>query len=528
MKNFPKMLCLMLVLASCTQEASSPLETGTDSTALPANLLYHGEMVLGRQLENPYSVKNIEASLQDLYGTRAAGTIEANCRYVRFLPKDDEQYSRLLELGVDVFDHPLDREILRDGDYWHDPSLSEEEITWQYATVPSDFVCPDDIVHEVLEDCFIPDAATDTRGLEYVDWDSVEANSFRLTGNESLLEAVDPATKASKYYPSGRITIVDSGLEAGRRTVGVSGVKVLANTIVKVASAYTDAAGNYTMSTRFSSNPHYRLCFKNSKGFSIGFNLILVPASLSNLGKGSPEGLDATIEAGDGDALFRRCVVNNAAYDYYEKCDREGIIPPPSNLRFWILGSLKSSCSLMMHHGALIDIKLVTNYLDIYKTLIRVISPDITIGARNISQNYSALYSTASHELAHASHFQNVGTEYWNTLISYVLQSFLISGSCYGTGNGEYAGYCEISEMWAYYLERNIINQRYDSERAYPAYWFHPEILDGLEELGLTPSMILASMGRSVTDTDSFKSTLSTAYPSLKSSIQQLFKAWSR
>lgn len=525
MKNLRKLLCMMLVLASCSKEAPSYVDGGPDSSTLPANMLYHGEMVLGKQLENPYSVKNIEASLMDLYGTRAGGCIDPNCRYVRFLPKDDGEYSILLDLGVDMFDHPLDREIIRDGDYWHDPSLPEDEITWQYATVPADFAFPEGIVHEVLEDCYIPEEGTATKGLEYVDWRSVETNAFRLTGNESLLE---PETKATKYYPSGRITIVDSGLPAAKKTVGVSGVKVMANTIVKVATAYTDAAGNYSMRTRFSAKPHYRLCFKNSKGFSIGLNLILVPASLSNLGKGSPEGIDVTVDTGSGDALFRRCVVNNAAYDYYERCSSEGLVQPPSNLRFWILGSVKSSCALMMHHGSLIDVKLVTNYLDIYKTLIRIIAPDITIGAKNISQNYSALYGATSHELAHASHFQNVGCEYWNKLITYVLQSFLVNGSCYGTGNGDNAGYCEISEMWAYYLERGIINQRYDAQRGYPVYWFHPEILDGLEGAGLSRAQILSSMGRAVTDTDSFKATLVAAYPTKKTAIQQVFKAYSR
>ena len=169
MKNFIRMLGVVLLMASCSQEASLPEETVPDSSSLPANMLYHGEMVLGRTLENPYSLKNMENSLKDLYGTRAEVTLEPNCRYVRFLPKDDEQFSALADLGVDMFDHPLDREILRDGDYWHDPSVPEDEITWQYATVPSDFVCPEGIVHEVLEDCFIPDAVAQTKGLEYAD-----------------------------------------------------------------------------------------------------------------------------------------------------------------------------------------------------------------------------------------------------------------------------------------------------------------------------------------------------------------------
>ena len=66
MKNFIRMLGVVLLMASCSQEASLPEETVPDSSSLPANMLYHGEMVLGRTLENPYSLKNMENSLKDL------------------------------------------------------------------------------------------------------------------------------------------------------------------------------------------------------------------------------------------------------------------------------------------------------------------------------------------------------------------------------------------------------------------------------------------------------------------------------
>ena len=138
MKNFIRMLGVVLLMASCSQEASLPEETVPDSSSLPANMLYHGEMVLGRTLENPYSLKNMENSLKDLYGTRAEVTLEPNCRYVRFLPKNDEQFSALADLGVDMFDHPLDRENLRDGDYWHDPSALKGSFMkcWKTASFP--------------------------------------------------------------------------------------------------------------------------------------------------------------------------------------------------------------------------------------------------------------------------------------------------------------------------------------------------------------------------------------------------------
>lgn len=524
MKRFEKLLLAVLVLASCSKEGPSSGEVGPVAGTLPGNMVYHGEILLGRKLENPYSLKNIKASLADLQLTRASAELAPNKLYVRFLPKDADEYSLLSDQGVDMFDHPMDREILRDGDYWHDPSIPDDEITWQYACVPVDFEFPSGIRHEILDECLVPDDEIQTKGASDVDWDRVERHSFILTGNEAMLA---PETRASKSSPSGRITIVDSSLK-GSSAQGVAGVKVTASTFVKVASAFTDSNGEYSMTGKFSSKPQYKLCFKNQKGFSIGLNLILVPASVSSLGKGSPDGEDFKVDKSSDDALFRRCAVNNAAYDYYSKCESEGIASPASNIRFWILGSLKASCTMMMHHGALIDINLAGNYMNIYKAIIRVVSPDITIGAKKISDDYAALYSVTVHELAHASHFQKVGTSYWGTLTKYVLESFLITGSCYGTGNGDDAGCCEVSEMWAYYVEHGLFKQRYGVDPGYQSYWFHPQILDEVEAAGLNRAQICSVLDRDVKDVAALKSALCAAYPDKKTKITQAFKLYSK
>ena len=53
----------------------------------------------------------------------------------------------------------------------------------------------------------------------------------------------------------------------------------------------------------FSGTPRYRIVYKNEKGFNIGFNFILIPASVCTLGKGDPGGMDCHITRNDG-ALF--------------------------------------------------------------------------------------------------------------------------------------------------------------------------------------------------------------------------------
>lgn len=370
MKWFFKMMLPALVLVSCSKEGGSPVEVSPVSTKENVEVVAHDVIELGRKLENPYSVTNVGKALAALYPTRGEVSVPVTDYYVRFLPKDTVQFNLLSDLGVEMLDHPMDCEILRDGDYYHDPSVPEGEITWQYAVVPPDFDFPQGIRYEILEECFIPDEEVETRSPGDFDWNAVERMAFEITDNADFLE---PETRA-KARPSGRITIVDDKLRS-KKTVGVAGVKMVANVFVKIATTYTDENGNYEFSRKFSAKPRYRICFKNRVGFSIGLNLILIPASISAIGKGSSTGIDLTIDKNSDATLFRRCVVNNAAYDYFKKCQATGVTMPPKNLRFWILNILRPSSTLMMHHGALLDNKLVSKYIGKYASIVRIFAP---------------------------------------------------------------------------------------------------------------------------------------------------------
>ena len=509
-----------LMLVSCSKEGVSLVETDPVSTGDKVEAVSHGEIQLGKKLKNPYSVKNVRSAVAALYPTRASVDVPVSDLYVRFLPKSAEDLDVLSDLGVETLEYPMDYEITTNGDYYHDPSVPEKDITWQYAVVSPDFRFPEGIEYEILEECFIPDEGVKTKGLDDLDWASVERKAYELTGNADLLV---PETRA-KSKPSGKVTIYDDKL---KKTLGVAGVKMMANVFVKFGTTYTDENGNYQFSTKFSSKPRYNICFKNKKGFTIGFNAILIPASLSSLGKGSPEGIDVSINKDSDAALFRRCVVNNAANDYFAKCETTGVTKPASNVRFWILNFLRPSCALMMHHGALLDNKLVSKYLSTYSIIVRLFAPDITIGSKGKNGDYAELYSSAVHELAHASHFSRVGSDYWRCYATYILTSYLGTGDCYGTGNGENAGYCGIGEMWAYHVENMIYKERYgvNPSSGYD-YWFKPQILDELETGGISRSDICTSLNAYVTDVDAFKSALKETCSGKSALINKVFNKY--
>lgn len=519
------MIFPLLMLAACERN----LDPEAPSSRDPLETVGHGMIRLGEKLDDPYTVENMRNALTKVYPTKADRVdISATDLYARFLPKDEAELRQLQGLGLYLLDHPMDYRILQEGDYYQDPEVGEEAITWQYAVVPHDFSFPAGIRYEVLDECYISDNDPASRADGEIDWSLVEQEAFRLTGNADLLGSETKGEGA--VAPAGRITIEDPGFSGGK-PFGVAGVKVAANLFVKIATAYTDRDGYYRLGKTFRGDPRYRLVFENEKGFKIGFNLILVPASVSTLGKGGNEGIDVHVDAGSDEALFRRCAVNNAAYDFYSRCTESDLdIPvPPEDLRIWILPFLSESSASMLHHGAFLDNTLLQTYLNAWLPLIRIFLPDITIGTRE--QDYAGIYGVVCHELSHASHFRQVGTAFWTPYIEYVIRSFITEGQrLYGGGSGENAGYCEVGEMWGYFMQESMMKDRYGGvlNSFGNRFWFKPDIFLHLYERGMSRGEIYRSLRQDVTGADDLKSELISRYPEREGEIDRVFDSYGK
>lgn len=517
MKNFFRFIIAAVLAVACTPEAvEQPEVNGNDADTG----VYHDMIVLGRQLEDPYSVENVTRALESLYPTKADRVVvEPTDYYVRFLPTGEEQIRELESLGIMLIDHPVDFEIIREGDYYHDPSIKEGDMTWQYAVVRKGFRFPPDIRHEILDKCYL--AENDQSGTKagWVDWEEVEREAYRLTGNGEML----PATKGEDNVPEGRITIIDdfSGHE-----VGVSGVRVSCHSFVKFSHAFTDKDGYYKMGRSFPSEVRYRLVFKNRKGFALGFNLLLQPASCSALGKTSPSGLSAVVDKDSDRRLYTRCVVSNAAYDYYEGCesDKGRIRTPPANLRIWLFQNMRGSSAAMMQQGTVVDGSKIGAFLGDYSSLLEMFLPDITLGLKDVD-SYAAIYSATQHELAHASHFMQVGVDYWKNYIDFILTSYVKSGFvAYGVGTEKNHGYCEIGEMWAFYYQTMAFREKYDTDITFgTGYWFSPQIFIQLDERGLNRFKIFNALTSDITNIEMLQSRLISLYPENRSLINQIF-----
>lgn len=239
-----------------------------------------------------------------------------------------------------------------------------------------------------------------------------------------------------------------------------------------------------------------------------------------------------TVTSDSEEKLFRRCAVNNAAYDYISRCSYEDmdIAAPPRDLRIWLFHSLKPSSAVMIHNGAVLSIELLEKFLGDYSSILKYFMPDITLGMKDVL-TYSSIYSETCHELAHASHFTKVGTDYWNKYIKYIVESYLSSGGVtYGDGTSPDAGYCEIGECWAYYLESMMYKERYGG--SIPTFgsgnWFYPQIFRYLDERGVSRSDIFSVLDAEVRSKDELRKALIEAFPEKRTVIEQVFDRYGK
>ncbi len=278
------------------------------------------ETVLGVQLTNPYLIPNMQQAYADLGLSTAYAVV--NNLYVRFLPSNVDQLATLDSImdaqGLELFDTPVDYQVLYEGDYYQDPSIPDSMITWQYAVVPPSFQFPAEIQHETLASIHIPGddytaVETEAERLASIQ-DSINMSnntnaitmktvvepysntkiskvkpyvqqcgpgyqwsyslnkcvpilcppgshlegSLCVLDNPPVLDPPPPAPDAA--VPAGNIYVHDTNLGTD---VGVRKVRVVARRWFKIERTYTDNSGHYAFTKRFKHKVRILVKFKN-------------------------------------------------------------------------------------------------------------------------------------------------------------------------------------------------------------------------------------------------------------------------
>ena len=119
---------------------------------------------------NPYSVAVMQQAAINLYGSNQG--IVANKRYIRYRPSTLNQLDSLVNTDIELFDYPLDKEVIEEGDYYPQPGISEIEIPWFYSVVDMNYQPLSGVQYEELAQVYVPDNDI-----------NLENEAFRITGN---------------------------------------------------------------------------------------------------------------------------------------------------------------------------------------------------------------------------------------------------------------------------------------------------------------------------------------------------------
>lgn len=236
-------------------------------------------LVLGEKLINPFAIDNMQRAYQNLQENDSVsllflGKLQPTHWYVRFLPKNFEEYDRLVsDTTLTLSDYPLDYEIAEAGDFYHDPSLAEDVPTYQYGKVPVNYTSSHEVAYEILDELYLPKfnkhaLRSMARTAEAGDLlaDALEDEAFRIAGYQTdeaaVRETSTSARKNSKWTPSGTITVYDSRL---KKYIPLEGVKVQARRWFDVETAITKADGSYRMDDSFKKEVQYRIVWERDR-----------------------------------------------------------------------------------------------------------------------------------------------------------------------------------------------------------------------------------------------------------------------
>ena len=365
-----------------------------------------GIMKLGKQLENPYSVENMSKAYDiltksNIYAKTAENGLKITTThlYVKFIPKNENELSILKrDSTLVLYPYPLDFEIEEEGDFYRDPEIPEGQPTYQYCAIKKGKKLPSGVENEILEELFIPDEDKDIDNLEAKRTnfnqltDALVDEALRITNN--IEEESKKSTlhyRRSKWRPSGKITMDDDILG----DIGIRGLKVRARRWFTTHIGFTDSDGKFECDGRFRGKARYKLDWERH-------HFALRKGGFSSAQKTSPRERKKPwnwhITSGEHKyyaTIFR------AAYHYYYQ-DIKGLSRPKLNT-FWKSqlrigawtqdkgdkGGVHQSGS---HFGGLVTGIKIYRY-----------------GA-----NSQDVYATTIHELAHSSHYELLGLNFFS------------------------------------------------------------------------------------------------------------------
>lgn len=366
-------------------------------------------VILGRKLENPFSVKNMSLALENLKVKRKLGRvfddlqIEPTHLYVRFLPSNEVQYDTLTsDTTVHFVDHPMDYEVVEGGDYYQDPSIPAGQPTYQYTAWPVSSSPPSGIQFETIEELYLPNedpelveggGRVSEEAQRFID--ELEYEAMRLTNNlpETLANGRTQGLLPDKFTPKGTIRVWDSRLKAD---IPLVGAKVRTRRWFEFHEGITGADGKFTVDGTYRYDFNYSIIWERSD-FDIRSGT-LIQAWYNGPNTKS----DWNLTIADGVQRFYAHVFRGAQRYHYGNI---GGLKRPNvwgKIKIFAYDTNNDDGTNGINWGNWI------NEVRVISPLIGAVLPNIKIWryVDGREKDSDEVFSTTVHELAHSSHIQ--------------------------------------------------------------------------------------------------------------------------
>lgn len=462
--------------------------------------------ILGADYKNPYLVNIMQEAYRRVYKKEPGNSVHVSHLYIRFSPKNYQELARLEETGIELFDYPLHRYLITEGDYYLQAGKQMEDIPDYFAVVTSGTSLPKGIQAQIIDKMFIPDndPLLENEALRLTG-NLLDANEF-ITGNKGSDELKnlypDPnengtdetslfsAGNHCNHYPSGSI-VVQNELRTDKSYRPVPNLHVVIKRLLKVDKVYTDVNGYFKSNKYFRNKYTVVVKFKNSQAHIARMRKWAIHEQFFpiriNFGKwdrldcGHIFRIKHPAKTGQiSTSHWCAAVTFNGIREYRQFCNEEQIANPPDGLHVMLSqkqgsgnGNTYMLHKIMISNPAAVGVEVVLTDVLLYWSPVaagisflafeafKARAPDIKYG---YGGDYSYLTTDrygelVYHELSHASHYKVVGNAWW---IDFGLAESKNEGpGFYGSCCTKYAPRIALAEGWSYFMGHYLADKKW-------------------------------------------------------------------
>ncbi len=448
--------------------------------------------MLGNVRPNPYTVANFTAAYNTLYEPDIP-SLPTTHYYVKFLPATQNDVVVLAKSDLNLYEYALDREVIKMGNAYKEAGTPASQLIPFYAVVRAGQSLPN-IPYQNLANLHLGSmderlvrAALQRLGynpdvIGYIMPDDPGDGSGGGGGGtaELQLNACGCQVYKEQRKPGGCIQVrdVEKGVFEGVKNVKV----IIKDTWFTEVEAWTDDNGCFRINNRHYGQAwmwvRYRSDRVQVRGARSSFDAVWEWAFPIKDYVGVLDGpvfnnievrYDMWNNQGSAAHLqWGAATVNNAVNEFISYAIADGINPPPPFLDIYVGRNHDYGYALMSSQTlisqAVFTVLIQTSYFAgpfgpliavIGASVVQAYLPDIYVGIDY--RNSDRLKWLAYHEIAHASHWTNVGgSSYWDNVVN--AEVFAGGHGSFGSQN---AGLISLVESWADHIGTTYADRTY-------------------------------------------------------------------